>query len=333
MKRTILLLSAVVFTLNLHGQHIKQPDIKNMKWGSNLKINLQLSNDSSYILDVNQLPHSDSKYGEKRNQYTYYPARLSETFIEQLKNIKIENEQKPDSNQTISADKTLWSALHNSIGGGWAHFINCLLYALEKNYLQLTAPLMKRPETNWKPSPVTESYRRTKKWDYYAPVNQRYAQKEYKIRKNQGNLNRLNDVPEDFIELFKETGNWKYRRMKKKEEKKKLARIDMVKLLLGANYLGKTQIQYIKTMVLKAVNDYSKDQLPSIIIFDNFNAAVAMSLNETGYEVDHIVFSDAKKISEMTKKERRSQIMAIVENINNVNKKIFRKRLENYFEK
>jgi hypothetical protein len=121
--------------------------------------------------------------------------------------------------------------------------------------------------------------------------------------------------------------------MKKKDEKKKLAKIDLVKLLLGANYLGKTQIQYIKTMVLKAVNDYSKDQLPSIIIFDNFNAAVAMSLNETGYEVDHIVFSDAKKISEVTKKERRNQIMAIVDNINNVNKKIFQKRLENYYEK
>lgn len=332
MKRTILLLSAVIFTLHLHGQNIKQPDIKKMKWGSNLKINLQLSNDSSYILDVNQLPHSDSKYGEERNQYTYYPARLSESFIKQLKEMKIENEQKPDSNQTISTDKTLWSALHNSIGGGWVHFINCLLYSLGKNYLQLTAPLMKRPETNWKPNPVTESYRRTRKWEYYVPVNQRHAHKEYKIRKKNNELNRLKDVPDDFIKLFLETGNWKYKRIKKKEEKEKLSMINLVKLLLGANYLGDAQIQYIKTMVLKAINDYSKDQLPSIIIFDNFNAAVAMSLDESGYEVDRIVFSDAKKISEMTKKERRTQIAAIVDNINKVNKKIFQKRLESYYE-
>ncbi len=334
MKRILPLLVLILISLQLNAQNFEQPSIKKMKWGSNLKINLQLSNDSSYILDVNQLPHSDSKYGETRNEYTYYQTRLSENFVEQLKNMKIKEELKTDSGRVVpSTDKTLWSALHNSIGGGWAHFMNCLLYALEKNYLQLTAPLMERPETNWKPSPVTESYRRTKKWDYYAPVNQRYAQKEYKIRKNHGSLNRLKDLPEDFIQLFEETGNWKYRRMKKKDEKKKLAKIDLVKLLLGANYLGKTQIQYIKTMVLKAVNDYSKDQLPSIIIFDNFNAAVAMSLNEKGYEVDHIVFSDAKKISEVTKKERRNQIMAIVDNINNVNKKIFQKRLENYYEK
>jgi hypothetical protein len=119
--------------------------------------------------------------------------------------------------------------------------------------------------------------------------------------------------------------------MQKKGQTKKLARIDLVKLILGANYLGKPQIKYIKTQVLKAVNDYSKDRLPSVIIFDNFNAAVAMSLNEAGYKVEKIVFKDAKRITRNTKIERRNQIRAIVDNINQVNKKLFRKRLKSHY--
>jgi hypothetical protein len=80
------------------------------------------------------------------------------------------------------------------------------------------------------------------------------------------------------------------------------------------------------------VNDYSKNQLPSVIIFDNFNAAVAMSLDETGYRIDKIVFSDAKTISRGTKIERRQKINAIVDNINDVNKKLFRDILKSYFQ-
>lgn len=215
--------------------------------------------------------------------------------------------------------------------------MNTILYALEKDYLDLQAPLMKRPETNWKPDPVTESYKRTRKWDYYVPVNQRHAHKEYKLKKENNNLGGLKDVPKSFIKLFLDVGNWKYKRMLKDEEQskeiqRKIAKIDMVKLLLGANYLGKPQIQYIKSMVLKAMNDYSKEELPSVIIFDNFNAAVAMSLNESGYRLDKIIFSDAKKISEEIKGERREKIQAIVENINEVNKNIFQKRLKRYYE-
>lgn len=326
-------LLVVFFTGSLHAQ--QKPHIRSMKWGSNLKINLQLSNDSSYILDVNQLPHSDKEFGQQLNHYTYYPATLSKDFISQLKEIEIDADK--DTLQEQATDKTLWSALHTFIGGGWAHFMNTILYALEKDYLDLQAPLMKRPETNWKPDPVTESYKRTRKWDYYVPVNQRHAHKEYKLKKEHNNLGGLKDVPKSFIKLFLDVGNWKYKRMlndeeQSKEIQRKVAKIDLVKLLLGANYLGKPQIQYIKSMVLKAMNDYSKEELPSVIIFDNFNAAVAMSLNESGYRLDKVIFSDAKKISDEIKKERRKKIQAIVDNINEVNKNIFQKRLKRYYE-
>lgn len=331
------ILFLVVPATLLVGQSIscraQQPSIRSMEWGSNLKISLELSNDSSYLLDVNQLPHSSRQYGQPSDRYTYYPARLSEDFINKLKKKPIQEIDSAGVRENVgSSNTTLWSALHNSIGGGWPHFINTLLYALEKGYLDLEAPLMKRPDTRWKPSPVTETYKRTRKWDYYVPVNQRYAHREYKRRKADGELGEIKDVPRDFIELFLETGNWKYKRMVKQGKKRKIARIDLVRLLVGSYYLGRPQIKYIKTMVLKAVNDYSKNRLPSVIIFDNFHAAVAMSLNETGYRVDRIVFSDAKKISRQTKIERRRKIKAIVDNINQVNKELFRKRLKSHYQ-
>jgi len=327
----IIALGSLVFCClsNVNAQH---PMIKSMEWGSNLEIKLELTNDSSYVLDVDQLHHSSRKFGQRTDNYTYYPARLSQEFINQLKEIKIEHPDSINPNpDKHESDKTLWSALHYLIGGGYPHFMNTVLYALERGYLDLSAPLMKRPETQWKPDPVTKTYRRTRKWEYYAPVNQRYAQKEYKSRMQEGKLKGIREIPAEFIRLFQETNNWEYKRLKKSGNKRKVARIDLVKLILGANYLGKPQIQYIKTMVLKAVNDYSKDRRPSVIIFDNFHAAVAMSLNETGYRIDRIVFSDAKKISRETKIERRRQINAIVDNINDVNKRLFRERLKRQY--
>jgi len=323
----------LAFLLNNSTYSQEKPKIRSMKWGSNLKINLELSNDSSYILDVDQLPHSDKEFGERLRRYTYYPANLSEEFIEQLKKIEIKEHR--DTTIAQSHDKTLWSALHNFIGGEWPHFMNTILYAIEKNYLDLKSPLMKRPETDWEPDPKTESYKRTRKWDYYVPFNQRHAHNEYELRKENDNLGGLKYVPKSFIDLFLDTGNWKYKRMKKKDDReteRKLAKIDMVKLLLGAKYLGKPQIDYIKSMVLKAMNDYSKEELPSIIIFDNFNAAVAMSLNESGYKIDKVIFNDTDEISKEIKEERRDKIEAIVDNINEVNKDIFKKRLKKYYE-
>jgi hypothetical protein len=332
-KKLPFLLALMHLFFGMAGLQAQQTSIRNMEWGSNLKISLELSNDSTYLLDVDQLPHSNRRHNQSPKGYTYYPARLSENFIARLKEIPITDTDSIDHGSDHGTpNTTLWSALHNLIGGGWPHFINTLLYALERGYLDLRAPLMERPHTRWKPDPVTESYRRTRRWDYYVPVNQRHARREYKKRKADGKLAEIRDVPENFIELFKETGNWKYKRLIRKGEKKQVARIDLVKLLLGSYYLGKPQIQYIKTMVLKAVNDYSKNRLPSVIIFDNFNAAVAMSLDEKGYRVDRIVFSDAKRISRQTKIERRNRITAIVDNINAVNKKLFQDRLRSHYQ-
>ena len=325
----------IILILLLSGQtaiHAQQPSIRSMEWGSNLKISLELSNDSTYVLDVDQLPRSNRQYGQPSDRYTYYPARLSEDFINRLKEIPLQDADSLENQGRFnSQDKTLWSALHNMIGGGWPHFINTLLYAFERGYLDLRAPLMKRPDTRWKPSPMTESYRRTRKWDYYAPVHQRYARKEYQKRKADGELGEIQDIPAEFLNLFRETNNREYKRMIRDGKKKEVSRIDLVKLLLGSYYLGKPQIQFVKTMVLKAVTEYSKERLPSIIIFDNFNAAVAMGLDETGYRIEKIVFSDAKKISRQTKIERRNRIRAIVDNINQVNKKLFQERLQSHY--
>ncbi|MFP4605633.1 MAG: hypothetical protein ACLFNJ_09690 [Bacteroidales bacterium] len=309
-----------------------QPGIKSMEWGSNLKINLQLTNDSSYTLNIDTLHHTDQTVGRRAKKYTHYPARLSEEFITQLEQIEIDSFNVSD-NKTSTVDAsgvTLWSSLHHLIGGEWAHFTNTILYALEKNYLQLKAPLMKRPETNWRPSPMTESYKRTRKWAYYVPVDQRLAQKEYKIQKKNDELGALKDVPNEFIELFLETNNREYGRMKERNEKDKIAKIDLVKLLIGAKYLSTVQIDYIKTMVMKAINEHSKKELPSIIIFNNFNAAVAMSLNENGYKAEKITFND-KNISETQRQEREKAIRTIVDNINKTNKELFKKRLESYY--
>jgi len=311
---------------SINAQH---PMIRSMEWGSNLEIKLELTNDSSYVLDVNQMHHASQRYGQPSDNYTYYPARLSEEFINQLKKIKIEHPDSIDNHSSRPvSDKTLWSALHHMIGGGYPHFMNAVLYALEQDYLDLTAPLMKRPDTQWKPDPLTKTYRRTHQWEYYAPVNQRYAKKEYRRRMQERRLKGIREIPAEFIRLFMETSNREYNNLMQNGNEKKLARIDLVKLILGVNYLGKPQIQYIKTMVLKAVNQYSKNYLPSVIIFKNFNAAVAMSLNETGYLIDKIVFSDNKRISRETKIERRKKINAIVDDINEVNKKLFQERLE-----
>jgi hypothetical protein len=328
---TQLFLLVLLISVSLISEAQEKMRIQSMEWGSNLKISLKLSNDSSYMLDVNQLHHTDKRYGEEFKNYTYYPARLSDEFVNQLKEIKLKQlEGETDSTKEASS-KTLWSSLHHLLGGGWAHFINAILFSLEKDYLNLEAPLLKRPETNWKPKPITESYKRTRKWDYYVPINQRHAQKEYKIKKQKGELGNIEDIPGDFVDLFLETNNWEYRRMKKKGETRKLAKIDLVKLLVGANYLGKAQIEYIKTMVMKAINDYAKNELPSVIIFSNFNAAVAMSLDEQGYQVEKIVFNDEEEISDELKQDRSQKIRAIVDNINQVNKSIFQERLKKYY--
>ncbi len=300
-----------------------------MQWDNDFQIHISLANDSNYMLDIKELHHTNVEENTSTS-FTYLPTRLENEFVQRLKQTEVDTSAITNE-KIIESNKTLWSALHASLGGGWVHFVNCLLYSLETGYLDITSPLMKRPESDWKPNPMTESYKRTRKWKYYVPVNQKLAIKEYKIKKSNNNLAHLNDVPGEFIDLFMSASQKQYNQLNQIHKSRAKARIDLVKILVGANYLGETQIKYIKSMVLKAMVDYAEDQLPSVIIFDNFNAAVAMSLNETGYQVDKIVFADERFISIDTRMMRINQINKIVAQINDVNKEVFQQKLKSYY--
>jgi len=300
-----------------------------MQWDNDFQIHISLANDSNYMLDIKELHHTNVEENSSTS-FTYIPTRLENDFVQRLKQTEVDTSSTTNE-ETVESNKTLWSALHTSLDGGWVHFVNCLLYSLETGYLDITSPLMKRPESDWKPSPMTETYKRTRKWEYYVPVNQKLAIKEYKIKKSNNNLAHLNDVPEEFINLLLSTSQKQYNQLKQIHKSRAKARIDLVKILVGANYLGETQIKYIKSMVLKAMVDYAEDQLPSVIIFDNFNAAVAMSLNENGYQVDKIVFADERFISIDTRMMRINQINKIVAQINTVNKEVFQQKLKSIY--
>ena len=119
--------------------------------------------------------------------------------------------------------------------------------------------------------------------------------------------------------------------MKQEGRKRELAKIDMIKILLGSNYLSEPQIKYIKSMVQKAVTKYAENQLPSVVIFDNFNAAVALILNENGYNIEKIVFAKEKDISPIEIENRIIVITDIIEKINETNKELFQQKLKNYY--
>ncbi|HKL08541.1 MAG TPA: hypothetical protein VJ896_07190 [Bacteroidales bacterium] len=321
-------LSVIVLFLLISCQYSFAQNIRNMHWDKDFYIHITLANDSNYIMDIEELHHT-SMTEQESESFTYIPTRLDNEFVQRLKGKQIDTTVNEYTND--ESDKTLWSALHQTLGGGWVHFVNCLLYSLETGYLDITAPLMQRPETNWKPKPLTDSYKRTRRWEYYVPVHQRYAIREYKKKKSNNNLGDLKDIPDDFIQRFLNTSNKEYESMRKSSLKKELAKIDLIKILLGANYLGETQIKYIKSMVLKAMAQYAENKLPSVIIFDNFNAAVAMSLNEKGYQVEKIVFADEKFTSLETRLERTDKIKTIVNEINEVNKEVLQQKLKKYY--
>jgi len=324
MKRIIVVVISILLVLKFANAQ----NIETMKWDKDFQIHITLANDSNYILDIKELDHT-TVTEEESSSFTYIPTRLDDDFVKKL--LQTEVDTSVLNTENLESNKTLWSALHNSIGGGWVHFVNCLLYSLETGYLDIKAPLMKRPESSWKPKPMTESYKRTKKWEYYIPVDQKMAIKEYSIKKKEHSLGHLSVVPNEFIDAFLNTSQSEYQKLSVIPRNRKKAQLDMVKILVGANYLGETQIKYIKSMVLKAFAKYADEQLPSVIIFDNFNAAVAMSLNETGYQIDKIVFADERFISIETRLERINQIELIINQINDVNKEVFQQKLKNYY--
>jgi hypothetical protein len=98
--------------------------------------------------------------------------------------------------------------------------------------------------------------------------------------------------------------------------------------LLGSRYLGTAQISYIKTLVLKAVLQSSSVNLPSVLVFDEYNAAVAMSLNETGYKIRKIVFYNAASLDAGERESREQGISNWIEKINDQNRVNFQKILK-----
>ena len=335
-----LLLFLLCFSVNIYNIKAQLPSnsnfIKDMQWGIDYKIHLKLFNDSSYTINVQDLIHSKTYSSDTiSGEFVYYPVMLARDFVDKLKTSNSEDMTSTTLSEgnTGKTPKTitLWNSLHESIGGGWVHFINCLLYSLETRYLNLEAPLMERPKSKWKPNPVTTTYIRTHKWKYYVPIDQKQARKEYFIKKKEYQLDNLNEVPSDFINLFLNTNNRQYKKLVDSKNITKQARIDLVKLLIGANYLGAAQITYIKTMVQKAVLQYSYNQLPNVILFDDLDAAVVMSLNENGYKLEKVVYRNNKDLSESERTEREQKIEFTIKSINKANQKIFEERLKNLY--
>jgi len=306
--------------------------IKSMSWGVDLRIELKLNNDSIYIYDVEKLHHANSN--EQNSGFVYYPVNLNKEFADKLKVRGFEiglDTSSIDSidkeKMVISSNKTLWSALHGYIGGGFVHFVNTLLFTFESNALDLNSPIMMRPESTWKPKPITDSYKRTKEWNNYTPITQKEAKKEYKIKLENNELGDLKYLPQKFIELTLNTSDKELKKLRY-YNKRASAQIDLVKLMLGTNYLGEMQIYYIKSMVLKALTNYNRNRLPSVIIFDDLKAAVAMNLDERGYTIERIIFKDEDSTSQDQLDIRKKTIENVIENINQVNRELFQERLK-----
>jgi hypothetical protein len=314
------------FCLHSLGQGpVKLPQVDEIKWELDYGIYLRMTNDSAYQYDIRELFHVKDERMQASGEFVLYPVNLGEEYIYGIAALN-QGESVPDV-----PFRTLWAALHDAVGGGWEHFNNCLLYALETRYIDLAAPLMKRTATTWKPDPATETWRRTRHWEYYAPVDHAQAKKEYKIRKRNNELGDIRSIPAPFIDLFLHTGNHEYRAMKKNDETKKTAQIDLVKLMLGINYLAEPQISYLRGSVLNAFRNYSANKLPSIIIFDAFNAAAVMSLDIEGYKIDAIAFLNSGSLTAPEADEKKLKMQAIIGDINIYNRNQFMKRLDGYY--
>ncbi len=328
----IIVLSATVVAYSQHGL---QPTIAAMRWGADYKLHVKLANDSDYVVDVRGLYHTgkDLFVDTTDNSTTYYPVTLDKEFVDYIKSKRIYNDETRADSSTQPSYKTLWSALHGNLGGGYIHFINCMVYALESQNLRLTDPILMRPATKWKPKPMTQSYKRTRKWTYFYPNTQPLAHKEYKLRKSEGDLKDLQGVPQPFIDLFLSTNQSDYDKMVANRRMREVAQIDLVKLLLGAKYLGEDQIRYISSRVLIAVLKYNVNTMPSVIIFDDYNAAVALSLGVDGYKIEKIVYSDGEVVSGSELEGRTELIQALIKRINEANERVFRKKLQLYYQR
>lgn len=314
MRQLLILSVSTLLYLSTNAQ------VAEMKWELDYQLYLKLANDSNYIYDIRDVFHISDTKKEIASDFIFYPVNPGAEYATQVP----ENTKR---NYT-----TLWSALHAKTGGGWIHFTNCIAFAIETQSLDLQGPLMKRPESNWKPKPMTDSYKRTKNWDFYIPMSQKNAQKEYRLRKDEGTLGGIRSLPPSYIELFNSTNQSDYDLLKAQGKNNEVAKIDLIKVLLGANYLGEAQIIYVSNMVLEALKSYSKNMLPSVVVFEEYDAAAVMSLNASGYKIEKIVFRSNTDLREDTMEQRKQEIMKIVDEINEYNHQSFKKQLSDYYE-
>ena len=160
---------------------------------------------------------------------------------------------------------------------------------------------------------------------------QKEAVREYEIRRERKELGDLQSIPPAFIELMHGTSEREYRKLIEKGELNKTAKIDLVKLMMGSNFLGEVQINYIRNAVLKTVRNYAVNKLPSVIIFDEFDAATVMTLAPEGYQINAVVFKSSEELTEPEKQLRTAKMAEIIAKINSYNHNSFIKRLSNYY--
>lgn len=296
--------------------------VSEMNWELDYQIYLTMANDSNYSYDVRELFHvTDLKNPNFTSEFVFYPVNPGENYSQEMQ----------DHDSVKIVNNTLWSALNSKLGGGWVHFANCIAYALETQQLNLQEAIMKRPETSWKPDPVTDTWKRTHKWKYYVPVDQKLAISEYRARLKNNELGDLKNLPLNYIDDFLSTSNKEYLQLIDESKFNELAQLNLVKVILGSNYLGEAQISYMSNAILLSVQNYSASNLPSVLIFDDFDAAAAMSINTNGYLLESIVFRASAELSEEEITERQSEISEIIKTINEYNRESFKKRLRSYY--
>jgi hypothetical protein len=327
----------LIFNLLINSNSIfSQKDTVNISqlvWGPDYQIYLKLNNDSTYQYNFDELiiANPDEVFN-RPTSFIFYPVAFDLHYIDSLLAIKSIRDYTAENAQKITRKVTLWNAVSEEIGGGWVHFVNCLLYSLETRTLTLDAPILKRPKSSWKPNPVTDSWKRTHKWEYYIPVEHKYAVKEYKQRKKQGQTLDIDNLPPSYIKAFLSTSDKKYKKLLKAHDYKTIAKIDLVKLLLGAPYLGDPQIDYIKSHVMQAISNYNAQKRPSILIFEKYEAAVAISMDGMGYKVQKIVFRDEENLSPEIIEQRTNIIKGLIELINISNNEAFKRKLTNVYQ-
>jgi hypothetical protein len=334
MRKIILTLLGLGTFLIVNAQPKPLPiDIKQMKWGLDYQIYLKLNNDSSYSLPIENLFHVLPKDNQfQKPEFTYFPVRFDSAYIEKLRE-RYPTEQDFSFDLTITEKdpKTLWSSLSSSLEGGWVHFVNCMVYSLETQELDLRSTIMTRPVSDWKPKPMTETYKRTVGWKYYLPMTMKEAQKEYKLRKKEGRLEDLASVPPQWIDIFLHTNDRMYELDRQAHDFRRVAKVDAIKILLGAKYLSTPQLNYMKSCVLKAVTNYKLRQMPTVLIFDEYEAAISLSLDETGYTMENIIFKNEEDLTEEEISQRKAIINDYITLINLENKYQFQKRLKSTY--